>query len=344
MQHRRFATLDELRGLAALLVVLHHAGPLIVQRQFLPRAYLAVDFFFMLSGFVLARTLERGRQQRISVARFLQRRLRRLYPIMVLGILSGAVLASFQEMDGTELLIRLAAQLLFIPILVGAAGTYALNGVQWSLAFELVANAVHAGGLWRLHGPLLALVVFVAALALAGTAFHFGSAGVGDRSIGFWGGFPRVAFSYSLGLLIHDLHRRGLLRVPALSRTYARVLLVFVLIGAGIVDPARSLWWIDPVVITTLLPLVLLIGIFAIDAPGRTAAFAGRISYPLYAVHLPVIGFTVLCCGPGYATLGLALLLSVVAAALVSLWLDQATPTSEASDVSEQPRWTTAQG
>jgi peptidoglycan/LPS O-acetylase OafA/YrhL len=85
----RFALLDELRGIAALAVCLFHIGTRATGVQLFPNGYLAVDFFFMLSGFVLAEAYQRlgrtGAGGGMDWAGFARRRLVRMAPVAVLG-------------------------------------------------------------------------------------------------------------------------------------------------------------------------------------------------------------------------------------------------------------------
>ncbi|WP_066721730.1 acyltransferase family protein [Sphingomonas pituitosa] len=91
-----FDVLDGLRGTAALLVVAFHIQGITVlfeaSRLLLPHAYLAVDFFFALSGFVVGYAYD-DRWGRMTVREFLARRLVRLHPLVVLGTVLG--LASY---------------------------------------------------------------------------------------------------------------------------------------------------------------------------------------------------------------------------------------------------------
>lgn len=89
----RFVFLDELRGLAALSVVLLHASQ-IFSFRLNSHPSLAVDFFFCLSGFVLANGYEQELKSGALGSRaFFLKRVVRLYPMIVVGVALG-VLAS----------------------------------------------------------------------------------------------------------------------------------------------------------------------------------------------------------------------------------------------------------
>ncbi len=162
-----YEILDGLRGVAALLVVFFHlfephsGGD--VFRQVLNHGYLAVDFFFLLSGFVLGYAYD-DRWGRMTYLDFLRRRLIRLQPLVILGTLLGAacfywgasaVCPAIATTPFWKLLAVAAVGLALIPIPVswdirGWAEMYPLNGPAWSLFFEYIANAAYALVLRRL--------------------------------------------------------------------------------------------------------------------------------------------------------------------------------------------------
>lgn len=183
----RLGTLDGLRGVAALVVLIHHAAPRTWGFDVLPSGYLAVDLFFMLSGFVLARTYEARFAGQLGFATFMGRRLRRLYPVMAVGIMVGAFAARAQGLPSQWLLVHLAAQLLFIPIISGSVGLYILNGVQWSLALELLANAIHATVLRRVTTRRLSVGVVFCFISVALAARANGSIAMGDTGLNIAG-------------------------------------------------------------------------------------------------------------------------------------------------------------
>jgi peptidoglycan/LPS O-acetylase OafA/YrhL len=84
----RFGTLDGLRGVAVMVVVLYHAG--IIFGAWISRfGYLAVDLFFALSGFVLSHAYDNRFVGGMRVAEFLYLRVVRLYPLYFLGLVLG---------------------------------------------------------------------------------------------------------------------------------------------------------------------------------------------------------------------------------------------------------------
>ncbi|WP_185829286.1 acyltransferase family protein [Sphingomonas ginkgonis] len=288
MGKQRFVTLDGLRGLAALAVLLHHAVPkLMPGHVLLPAGYLSVDFFFLLSGFVISAVYEMRFPK--GLGSFVRTRLVRLVPTMWCGILLGALLASWRGMDLVEL--RLSAALLFIPLVFGNFGLFALNGVQWSLYFELVANYVHGLLIWRMPTYWIAVIALCAYASLGLLSDHFGSMAFGDRDANFAAGYARVAASYLGGVLVFRSWQQGrLLDLSGLNPflLFALVMAISCWFGPKF-DFAAVLVW----------PLVLIAGIQHQTRFEALCAFGGAVSFPLYAVHLPIVDGTLLALGTG---------------------------------------------
>ena len=168
MAKERLHALDGLRGVAAMGVMAMHA-----QLSVMPVAlgYLAVDLFFLLSGYVIARSYEpRLRSGAMGVTAYAAVRLERLYPMLALGGLVGlglyaAGLSPFRASGGGELLVAMVGQFLLIPFLTPGF-SFVFNGAQWSIVLELLANLAHATALPALGNRLLAGVVIVSALGL----------------------------------------------------------------------------------------------------------------------------------------------------------------------------------
>lgn len=274
-----------MRGIAALAVVLHHEPAYQHAVDLLPRAYLAVDFFFMLSGFVLTLAFEPRFARGLDAAGFMRQRVARLWPLAAAGLVVGA-LAQLVDGGGLGTLLALALMLAFIPILHGNGGIYFLNGPMWSLAFELVANLVHGLVLHRLGKRMLAIVALVLGGALALWADRFGKIGVGDIAANWWAGLFRVGFSYTVGILLARLHleRPGRVACPWIIPP---AVLTAILSGAQFLplDNATG----DFALTAIAMPVLLWVSART-DAPAIAApllVWLGRISYPIYAIHVP---------------------------------------------------------
>ena len=152
----RYEILDGLRGVAALMVIVFHCFETYIPRvgtQIINHGYLAVDFFFLLSGFVIGYAYD-DRWNAMTVWGFFKRRLVRLHPMVVAGTLRGAALFFFaagsyfpmiMQVEAWKFVLCIVLGLLMIPCPTGLdirgwGETNPLNGPNWSLTFEYVGN------------------------------------------------------------------------------------------------------------------------------------------------------------------------------------------------------------
>jgi peptidoglycan/LPS O-acetylase OafA/YrhL len=289
----RYLTLDALRGVAALLVVAMHAGMIMGRETFLG-AYLAVDFFFILSGFVIAAAYGRGLTSSMTKSEFIRRRLVRLWPLFALGIGLNAALYGFSLLLGADrfhasLAVAAGLGLLMAPLRISlVSDVYPVNPPSWSLFFELVANLVYALLASRLTTRRLAAFVGVAALALVTTALHFGSLGVGQVWPTFIGGFARVGFGFFAGVLLYRLSHGRVISSNLCAIGLAAVL-------AAVLMGSPHLWWTDLIAALAVFPLLVLVSA-KVQPRGHLlapAAWLGRMSYAIYILHIPVVRFTI---------------------------------------------------
>jgi peptidoglycan/LPS O-acetylase OafA/YrhL len=288
-----------LRGTAALSVLALHlcevfrpTGP----GNPLHHAYLAVDFFYMLSGFVMGHAYDR-RWRRMSLASFFGQRLRRLHPLVLLGVGLGlisqvaGVLWLGQPAAPAGLLALdalLAALLVPAPSLPGRDGlTYALNGPSWSLGQEYLANLAYALVLRRIGRGALAALVLAAGAGLILIAARHGTLHLGWGWETRWLAPARTAFPFLAGLLLQRLGAR--LTLP-LGWTGLSVLLLAAFAAPTLPD-ARANGLFEAALVIGLFPLVIVAGATS-PARGRLAGLCrlcGEISYPLYMIHWPVV-------------------------------------------------------
>jgi peptidoglycan/LPS O-acetylase OafA/YrhL len=276
MAKGRLEGLDALRGIAALCVLVYH-----ITESLESSAYLAVDFFFMLSGYVMARTYEPRLATGLPARKFVAARVWRLWPTMFLAGLV-AIPWLFSWVPGKFAWPIVIANLLLIPSLTQNR-LYLLNGPAWSILFELVANAFHALGLWRLSNRQLFALLALLALSMAGLASLY-TYELGSRPGTALGGVPRVLLSYGAGMLLwrvwQDIPK---VRVPGLL-TLAGMPLFFglcAMIGA-------QLWQSDLLFVLAICPL-LIAGGLRLEKVHPVLLWLGAISFPLYAVHAPVL-------------------------------------------------------
>lgn len=176
----RYEILDGLRGVAAMIVVAYHlfetysAGPV---HQILNHGYLAVDFFFVLSGFVIGYAYD-DRWDRMSIKDFFKRRLVRLHPMVIMGTLIGAVFFYLGDCSAFPLIMETPWWKVLLMVLLGCLmiptpvswdirgwwEVNSLNGPTWSLMWEYIANILYA--LFIRHFSKIALGIFVALAAL----------------------------------------------------------------------------------------------------------------------------------------------------------------------------------
>lgn len=290
MARERLVALDGLRGVAALAVVFRHAH---VAALPFAHGYLAVDLFFLLSGFVIAKSYEpRLARGRLTVPAYMLVRLERLYPLLALGSLIGVALwaigLSEISLTGSGLMARaLASQFLLVPFLA-MPFFFAFNSAHWSIVFELVANVTHAALLPRLGTRALTGIVAVSALGMVAGALHYGTLDLGWTWDTLAFGFPRVGFGFFGGVLLFRTrgHWRGVM--PALPLWVPALMLLAIADLPSALTASRLHFALADLVSVLLIfpPLVMV----TTQARGGALAEAlGTLSFPLYAIHKPVV-------------------------------------------------------
>ncbi len=325
----RYAILDGLRGVAALVVILFHGFETYIPffgTQHINHGYLAVDFFFVLSGFVIGYAYD-DRWDRMSTWSFFKRRLIRLHPMVVAGTLFGACLFFFGESDyfsligGTEpwkFFLCIVLGLLMIPAgtgldIRGWGETNSLNGPNWSLTFEYIGNILYTFVLRRLPTVVLGMLCVASAfltmnLALGWDVFGFFAQPKYDV-IGGWSitpdqmyvGFSRLLYPFLCGLLISRLLPKFITKEnPSGSPLGIRggfwwtSLLLVVLFAVpqigGKSCVADGLYQVFTIVV--MFPVIVLIGAGSKTTDKRSAKWCetlGNLSYPLYITHFPLM-------------------------------------------------------
>lgn len=302
--------LDGLRGVAALTVVCFHLFEAFATShldQRINHGYLAVDFFFILSGFVMGYAYD-DRWGRMSVREFVKRRLIRLHPMVVMGALIGAAMFYTQGCSAWDvtrislgmLLLSTLLNALLIPATTsfeirGVGEMYPLNGPSWSLLFEYIGNLLYALFIRRLSTRLLAMLVAAAGCALSAFAVW---GPLGDICVGFamtgeniLGGSLRLLFSFSAGLLMARIFKPAKIK----GAFWIGAAAIVAVASVPRIGGSEHLWMngaYDALCAVAVFPLLVYIG-----ASGRTTdkfttrvcKFLGDISYPLYMVHYPFI-------------------------------------------------------
>ena len=305
-----YGILDGLRGVAAITVVCFHLFEAYATShldQIINHGYLAVDFFFMLSGFVIAYAYD-GRWATMSTADFIKRRLIRLQPMVVIGAIIGAIMFYFQgcsvwdvsTVTLTALFIGTFMNALILPAtpgleIRGLGEMYPLNGPSWSLFFEYIGNILYALFIRKLSTGGLAILVGLAGVGLASFAMFgpYGDICAGFSLTGkeFTGGFLRVLYSFSAGLLLFRLFKP----IKVKAAFWGCSILVVALLSVPRIGGAEYFWMnglYETICFALLFPAIIYMG-----ASGkitnryteRICKFLGAISYPLYMVHYPFI-------------------------------------------------------
>ncbi|MCQ2146805.1 MAG: acyltransferase [Bacteroidales bacterium] len=226
---KRYDLLDGLRGVAALMVIIYHCFECFpADTWIIGHGYLAVDFFFILSGFVVGyayddRWKSASSSSGMTIGGFFKRRLVRLHPMVVFGVIlglitfliGGGVNWSGEKAATSAIMIAVLLHLFMIPEAPGAgsdvrgnAEMFPLNGPHWSLFFVYIGNIIYALVLRKLPTRVLAAVTSILAACFAAFAISdvvgYGNIGVGWTLEGwnFWGGLLRMLVPFSMGLLL----------------------------------------------------------------------------------------------------------------------------------------------
>lgn len=292
----RYVTLDLMRGLAALAVLVFHMNYMLgTETHLIAKGYLAVDFFFILSGFVIAANYHVSVRPALAWNCFISARIARLWPLFILTTLFGfaAVMMKatrdFGYFDARNALSSLALNTVMLPSFVqnyGIDRLFYFNAASWSIFFELAVNLVFLVALRHLSiKPLLLLSgAFAALLAVAGYAH--GSLDGGLTSETFHMGTLRVLFGFTAGMALYLAHRQLALHtgVRLVAAAVAALCVSFFVRGG---------WLVDCLFVIGAYPSLVLLA-----AGGRLGGrierlggWLGDISYSVYLLQTPAMLF-----------------------------------------------------
>ena len=312
-----YELLDGLRGVAALLVVWYHvfegyafAGGTLIES--INHGYLAVDFFFILSGFVIGYAYDDRWGKSLTVKNFFKRRLIRLHPMVVMGAVLGVITFCIQgseQWDGTHVatsmvMWALLFAMFFIPAYPGAGyevrgngEMFPLNGPSWSLFFEYIGNILYALFIRRLSNKALTVFVVLLGVALAAFAVFnvstYGNIGVGWTldGVNFLGGSLRMLFPFSLGMLMSRNFKPMKVRGAFWICTVALIALFAVPYLEGM-EPLCMKGVYEAFCVIVAFPIILWIGASGTTTDVQSTKickFLGDISYPVYVIHYPLM-------------------------------------------------------
>ena len=312
---QHYELLDGLRGVAALLVVCYHifegyafAGGTMIES--INHGYLAVDFFFMLSGFVIAYAYDERWNRTLTLKSFFKRRLIRLHPMVVMGtvlgfityLIQGSVQWSGEHIAFSKVMLSLLCSMLFIPAYPGAGyevrgngEMFPLNGPGWSLFFEYIGNILYALFIRRLSNKGLGVLVLL--LGVAWSTFALTDAS-GYQSIGvgwtldvtnFFGGLLRMLFPFTMGMFL----MRNFREIPVRGAFWICSLVLLLLFIVPFVEGNEPVLWngaYEMFCVILVFPVLILLGASGKTTDKRSTMickFLGDLSYPLYIVHYP---------------------------------------------------------
>ena len=309
--------LDGLRGVAALMVIWYHVfeGFAFASNsaiETLNHGYLAVDFFFNLSGFVIGYAYDDRWGKSLTMKDFFKRRLIRLHPMVIMGAVLGAITFCIQgsvQWDGTHIaismiMLSLLCTIFFIPAMSGVGyevrgngEMFPLNGPCWSLFFEYIGNILYALFIRRLSNKALTVFVVLLGVALAAFAVFnvstYGNIGVGWTldGVNFLGGSLRMLFPFSLGMLMSRNFKPMKVKGAFWICTIALIALFSVPYLEGL-EPLCMNGVYEAFCVIVAFPIILWIGASGTTTDKQSTKickFLGDISYPVYVIHYPLM-------------------------------------------------------
>jgi peptidoglycan/LPS O-acetylase OafA/YrhL len=290
-----YRDLDALRGIAALSVAILHFGEA-YDIHILPNAYLEVDFFFILSGFVIAYAYEDRLLRGYGLRAFMAQRVIRLYPLIIFGAIIGGLgaairLRAIHEPIDYQLFGAILCGALLVPSPVlqdaGNGSYFPINSPTWSLFWEVLINLGFGISTKYLTLRVLALIVVGSGLAFV-PAEMSGLLRNGWDVQDFWFGIVRVLFSFSAGVLLFRLRPKNWL----FPITASPLALSLVLIAVFAI-PSQDVAWsnaVNCVIVMCIFPILVVAGSHAKSKQSsRITSFLGRISYPVYVLQFPFV-------------------------------------------------------
>jgi peptidoglycan/LPS O-acetylase OafA/YrhL len=288
---QHFEILDGLRGVAALSVVTFHFMEWVYasDKNFIGHGFLAVDFFFCLSGFVIGYAYD-DRIAKMGVLEFFKSRLIRLHPLVISGSVLGLLAFLFDPFGGHpelysagKISLTFFCSVLLIPLPVIADRSFNLfsfNAPSWSLFWEYIANIVYALVLYKIRRNYLLMLTIIAAVAICFVCYRSGNLLGGWSGPTFWDGSARVSYSFLAGLLIY--------RSNWIVKNKLGFIGVAVLLFLAFIMPFSKWNWVsEPMVVLFYFPFLIALGAGASLTAGikKVCIFLGNISYPLYMTH-----------------------------------------------------------
>lgn len=288
---QHFHILDGLRGVAALAVVVFHFMEWVYQpsMNFISHGFLAVDFFFCLSGFVIGYAYD-DRIATMGFRKFFTSRIIRLHPLVVAGSVLGLLAFLFDPFGGHPELYSIGkifttfiCSILLIPLPIiedRGFNLFSFNAPAWSLFWEYIASIIYGSVLYRISRNYLLLLTILSGFAIFFVAYRSGNLLGGWSGPTFWDGSVRISYSFLAGLLIY--------RSKLIIKNKVGFGGIAILLFLAFIMPSSNWNWItEPLVVIFYFPLLIALGAGAVLTPGleKICIFSGKISYPLYMTH-----------------------------------------------------------
>lgn len=289
---QHFQILDGLRGIAAVAVVIYHFMEIAItdySKNFMANGFLAVDFFFCLSGFVIGYAYD-DRIEKIGIWKFFTLRLIRLHPLVIFGSILGLLaylfdpfLAPSATYGFGKISLIFLSSILLIPYPAMPErifNLFSFNAPSWSLFWEYVANITFAIGLYRIKKGFLTILIMIFAFGIVFINYRSGNLMGGWGGPNFWDGLVRLCYSFFAGLLIYRSNW-------IIKNNFGFIGISFLLILAFVMPYGKWNLVTESFAVIVYFPLIVALGAGATLSEGlkKICVFSGKISYPLYMSH-----------------------------------------------------------
>ncbi len=293
---QHFEILNGLRGVAAFSVVIFHFMEWVYSdfsQNFIAHGFLAVDFFFCLSGFVIGYAYD-DRIGKMGIWEFFKARLIRLHPLIIAGSVLGLLAFLFdpfgihtESYSTGKIILTFVCSILLIPLPVIADrgfNLFSFNAPSWSLFWEYVANIVYAFVLYKIRRSYLLLLTLLSAIALCLVCYRAGNLLGGWSGPTFWDGSARISYSFLAGLLVYRSNW-------VIKNKLGFIGLSLLLLLAFVMPYSTWNWLSEPFLVLFYFPLLVALGAGTSSTPvfKKICTFLGNLSYPLYMTHYAVI-------------------------------------------------------
>jgi len=265
---QRLYWLDAGRGLAAIAVMLYHYQVFLGTVELFKYGYLAVDLFFMMSGYVLVYAYGEKMAEGMSTLRFMVVRIIRLYPL-------------------SDIIAILIQNLFFLPTYIKDVvpnGIFPFSPAAWSLSAEMVLSVLYGLGIWKFREKALVWLIAITFAICVFFALRFGTFDYGFDQKSFHPALFRATAEFSLGVLLYKKFSHIRMKQNWVQPALLSVIMIILVL-------LKPNWMISIISLGILFPLFLTLqpsrNLTGMSA--KVCTELGRISYPVYLLHTPVL-------------------------------------------------------